>query len=90
MNIIRELYHGNIAPSECCYKSDSEFSKLGLQWLELHNEFAKGLTEQQREQFIQLTDIQGQQTSVVTEESYVQGFRDGARMVLDMLSYNEN
>lgn len=90
MSIIRELYHGRIAPSECSYQSDSEFSKLGFQWLELHNEFVKGLTEQQREVFMKLTDIQGQQTSVATEESYIQGFKHGAKMMLDMLSDNEN
>ena len=82
---IKELYLGNNVPIEMRYTSDSEYVKLSAEWVKLYDAFIIGLTEKQRADFDRLTDIHGDQNCISNEKCYEQGFKDGARLILDIV-----
>ncbi len=82
---IKELYLGNNVPIEMRYTSDSEYVKLSAEWVKLYDAFIVGLTEKQRADFDRLTDIHGDQNCISNEKCYEQGFKDGARLILDIV-----
>ena len=83
---IKELYLGNNVPIEMRYSSDSDYVRLSAEWVKLYDEFIVGLTEKQRADFDRLTDIHGDQNCISNERCYEQGFRDGAKLMLDILT----
>lgn len=83
---IKDIYHGNNTPVDRFYSPGSQYAKLSKEWLTLSDEFVQGLSDKQRELFDKLTEIQSQQTEIINEDTYIQGFRHGASIMLDMLS----
>ena len=83
---IKELYLGNNVPIEIRYSSDSDYVRLSAEWVKLYDEFIVRLTEKQRADFDRLTDIHGDQNCISNERCYEQGFRDGAKLMLDILT----
>ena len=82
---IKELYLGNNVPIEMRYTSDSEYVRLSAEWVKLYDAFIVGLTEKQRADFDRLTDIHADQNCISNEKCYEQGFKDGARLILDIV-----
>ena len=82
---IKDIYHGNTSPLENRFADGSDYMKLTKEWLKLNAEFESSLTEQQKNVFNRLCDIQGEQASITNERYYQIGFRDGAELVLDIL-----
>ena len=82
---IKELYLGNNVPIEMRYSTDREYVRLSAEWVKLYDEFITGLTEKQRVDFDRLTDIHGDQNCISNERCYEQGFKDGARLILDIV-----
>ncbi len=58
---------------------------MSQEWLRLSEEFEKSLTPEQVEMYHRLSDIQSESASLDNEALYVHGFKDGARMMLDIL-----
>ncbi len=80
--MLKELYHGEISPSE--RKSEPD-DKLTQKWLKLSAEFERTLTAEQVETFHQLSDIQGENAVRDNEVLYIQGFKDGALLMMEIL-----
>ena len=85
MKILEELYHGNIRPSEQCVKRNSEYDQLRIEWLRLYEIFTEKYSEDEIKNFNELTDLQSRMAEIVATENYMQGFRHGAKMILDIL-----
>ena len=83
---IRDIYYGNVTPVDMHFESGSEYIKLNNKWLRLEKEFTEKLTQNQKELFSRLCEIQSEQTAISNEESYKRGFRDGAEIMLDVLT----
>ena len=81
--MLKELYHGEISPSE--RKADPD-NRLTQKWLKLSAEFEKTLTAEQIDMFHQLRDIQGENAVRDNEVLYIQGFKDGALLMMEILS----
>lgn len=86
--MIKDFYHGNIIRSEhkCL---NPEYRQVTQQWLKLADEFKKVLTPEQLELFNQLLDMEGKYSEIASEDLYETGFRDGARLMLDILEYKD-
>lgn len=82
---IKDIYHGNACPLERRFADGSDYMYLTREWLKLNAKFESSLTEQQKNVFNRLCDIQGEQSSITNERYYQIGFRDGAELVLDIL-----
>lgn len=85
MKILEELYHGNIRPSEQCVKRNSEYDQMRIEWLRLYEIFTKNYSECEMKSFNELIDLQSNMSEIVAAENYTQGFRHGAKMILDVL-----
>lgn len=81
--MLKELYNGKINPSERIPRPEP--SEMSREWLRLSEEFEKSLTPEQVEMFHRLSDIQSENASLDNEALYVQDFKDGSRMMLDVL-----
>ena len=81
--MLKELYHGEISPSERKAEPDD---KLMQKWMKLSAEFENGLTREQIETYHRLSDMQGESAARDNEVLYIQGFKDGALMMLEILS----
>ena len=78
--MLKELYHGKINRSERCVQVNPN-----QEWLKLSAEFEKTLSSEQLEMYRDL-NVQSEKTSADEEMLYIQGFKDGALMMLEILS----
>jgi len=81
--MLKELYHGDISPSE--RKADPD-NKLTQKWLKLSAEFERTLTAEQIDMFRKLSNIQGENAVRDNEALYIQGFKGGALLMIEILS----
>ena len=85
MGAISELYRGRIsAPTDIRIRAD-EYDRLIDQAEKLTETVDARLIGDAAEAFHELQDTQHMLTSIASEDSYTRGFRDGARILLDML-----
>ena len=86
MGAISELYRGRIsAPTDIKVRAD-DYDNLNGRAEDLHNQIADGMQADTAEAFEALIDLHRQMESITSEDSYTRGFRDGARLMLDMLN----
>ena len=91
MRNIQDIFYGNFLPPINSVSPDSEYEQLLSKLQSLDSEFTSGLTPEQREQYRRITNIHGQMNGLVVADNYIQGFRDGAAILLDvMFGNNEN
>lgn len=81
--MLNELYHGKINRSE--KRIHLEITELNQEWLRLSAEFEKTITPEQVDTYCKLSDLQSENASLDNEALYVQGFKDGARMMIEIL-----
>ena len=81
--MLKELYHGEISPSEQKAEPDD---KLMQKWMKLSAEFENSLTREQIETYHRLSDMQGESAAKDNESLYIQGFKDGALLMMEILS----
>lgn len=91
MGYIKELYYGNVSPGEQSTVQNSEYSKLAGSCDELYRELKKMLSEDGAEKLDKFSDKNYALTDLAAEENYILGFRDGAKLMLDVLTgVNDN
>ena len=88
MNIIEELYHGNIYPCEKCFSRSSHYAKFVAIVSENEaklTEFLQALPNAEQEQHLlsQLMNAQSEINLFEGREKFMEGFRLGARFMLD-------
>ena len=80
--MLKELYHGKISPSE---KKPGHADSCIQEWMKLSAEFQKSLTPEQVETYHRLSDMQGESAAKDNEALYIQGFKDGALLMMEIL-----
>jgi hypothetical protein len=86
MNILEELYYGNIVPNEKCAKFDDEVKEL-LKLLNRNEEkLTATLTELQKETFEKYKDCNREISEICEREIFLNGFRLGARIIIDIVN----
>ena len=87
-NILDSLYHGNISPYTKCFERNSRYAKF----VEIISEnehkltdYLRGIPNSEEEQhlFSQLMNAHGEVSDFSERERFVEGFRLGARFMLD-------
>lgn len=88
MNVLEELFYGNINPNEKCFDRRSEYAKFNA--IVSDNEeklmkFLKGIpkTEEEQHFFSQLMNAQAEILSFSQLDRFIEGFQFGARFMLD-------
>ncbi|WP_410771965.1 DUF6809 family protein [Fontibacillus sp. BL9] len=83
-NIIEELYYGNLRPEERIVPTDPEYREINRKNSELLEEVKRKFSESDFEILEQILDLNGESNSMVTSEAFVQGFRMGALVMVEV------
>ena len=81
--MIRELYNGQIVRSERS-STNPDYLKLSEKCSELLSKLEQQLTLEQMNLLNEFCDANGECTSFTAEEMYVAGFRDAARLIIEI------
>lgn len=95
MNILEELYYGTVGPCKKCFDTAStyaEFCRVIAENEKSLNDFLAALpnAEKERHLFSQMTNAQGAVSDFSEKERFIEGFRMGARFILDMFVMPDN
>ncbi|MNW50401.1 hypothetical protein D3C74_278540 [compost metagenome] len=82
--IIEEIYYGNLNPEEHIVPTNPDYRPLNRKISELKNEAKKRLTKSDFEIVEQIFDLIGESNSMHTSTTFVQGFRLGALVMIDV------
>lgn len=86
MNILEELYYGNIVPNEECAKLDDEVKEL-LKLLSRNEEkLTATLTKVQKDTFEKFKDCNHEISEICEQNAFLYGFRLGARLIIDVVN----
>lgn len=91
MDIIKDLYYGNISPATQRFLKDSEYIKLLKSSEPLREEIEQKLSDEDTRKLDILCETYSRLISITAEDNYASGFRDGAKLMIDILFVkNEN
>lgn len=86
MSVIESLYYGNIQPCDLFVKEDSEYQQISNKLVELEDSFLETLTEKERALYEQIWDHRVKQECIIEEDLFCEGFRLGAKLMLEILT----
>ncbi len=82
---LQDLYYGNVIPCQQDVIRDSDYAKRSLELLEMYDRLEKRLSADDKKLLNDITDMQGMLSETIVAESYIQGFRDCAELIIDVL-----
>lgn len=86
MQVLEDLYMGDIHPSERSFKRDSQYARALNKTVKAGDAFIDTLTEKQKEQFEAYMTAQ-REVNVLTDcETFIYAFRLGAKIMIDVLT----
>ncbi len=84
--MLEELYYGNINPNEQIFIKDSQYGKA-MKIISGNEEKLTGLLEGKGlDLFLDFVNAQSEVNGITAVENFINGFRIGALMMLDILS----
>ena len=86
MNIIEELWYGNISPCERDFKRGSTYSEL-LGYIVRHEEdLQKRLNDEEKETLDKFTECTNEMYGIAEREAFERGFVLGARIIIEVMN----
>ena len=86
MNIIEELWYGNISPCEKDFKKGSKYSEL-LGYIVRHEEdLKKRLNDEEIEILEKFTECTNEMYGISEREAFVRGFTLGVRIIIEVIN----
>ena len=82
---LQDLYYGNVIPCQHDVRKDSDYAKRSLELLEMCDTLEKRLSADDKKLLNDITDTQGMLSETMAAESYIQGFRDCAELIIDVM-----
>ena len=86
MNIIEELWYGNIAPCERDFKKGSIYSELLGYIVKHENDLRRLLNDEGKEIFEKYIECSNEMYGISEREAFVQGFTLGARIIIEIMN----
>ena len=83
MDIIKELWYGNISPFEQCTRGDKRLKELLKLVARNREELDGSLTEKQKETLEKFEDCMNEMHSVTERDAFSYGFRLGVRLMAE-------
>ena len=84
MNIIKELWHGNIAPQDDSRNNSPEMKELMEYMARHHDELLKTMTDEQKKIFEKFDDCWSEYMSLAEAAIFEYAFKLGAQIILDI------
>ena len=88
MNVIKELWHGNIVPQEDSRTNTKEMKELMEYMARHHDDLLKSMTDEQKEIFEKFDDCWSEYMSLAEAAIFEYAFKLGAQMILDITKKN--
>lgn len=86
MDILEDLYYGNLFPHEKCAKLDDETKEL-LGLLNRNEEkLIATLSDEQKETFEKYKDCNQEISEICERNAFLNGFRLGARIIIEIVN----
>ncbi|MGN1420598.1 MAG: DUF6809 family protein [Eubacterium sp.] len=86
MDILEDLYYGNLFPNEKCAKLNDEMKEL-LGLLNRNEEkLTSTLSDEQKETFEKYKDCNQEISEIVERNAFLNGFRLGARIIIEVVN----
>lgn len=86
MDILEDLYYGNLFPQEKCAKLDDETKEL-LGLLNRNEEkLTATLSDEQKETFGKYKDCNQEISEISERQSFITGFKLGAKIVIESMT----
>ena len=85
MNIIKELWHGNIAPQDDSRNNSPEMKELMEYMARHHDDLLKTLNDEQKAIFEKFDECWSEYSSYAEEAIFTYAFRLGMQIALDVL-----
>ena len=85
MYILNDLWHGNITPCERYIRSGSEYQQVSQQFCDAIEMLREDLSPEKLKQWDVVENLQLQLIDMSEEDTFIVGFRLGARMILDII-----
>ena len=85
MNVINELWHGNIVPQTDSRNNSPEMKELMEYMARHHDDLLKTLNDEQKEIFEKFDDCWSEYSSYAEEAIFTYAFRLGMQIALDVL-----
>ena len=86
MNVIKELWHGNIVPQEDSRTNTKEMKELLGYIARHHEDLEKALTDEQRETFEKFHDCWSEYMSLAEAAIFEYAFKLGLQIAIETLS----
>ncbi|GAA0135410.1 hypothetical protein YSY43_22500 [Paenibacillus sp. YSY-4.3] len=83
-SFLEELYYGKLYPSEQIVSDDPQYRALNRQISEMMQMWKKKLSEEDFRQLEAMLDLQGESHSLHNMATFVQGFKLGASMMIEV------
>lgn len=84
MNILENLYYGNISPHERYIKQGSKVEKLVKLICKNEDELINSLTEKQKETFEKFKDVTSELSCITEREAFTAGFILATRIMMQV------
>ena len=86
MNIIEELWYGNISPCERDFKKGSEYFEL-LGYIVRHEEdLQKRLNDEEKDILDKFTECTNEMYGIAEREAFARGFVIGVRIIIEVMN----
>ncbi len=85
MNYIKDLYYGNISPATQKFVKRSEYAKQLKSNTDLRDQLKASISSEDIKIVDEICENYGKLMSISSEDNYALGFRDGAKLILDIL-----
>lgn len=86
MSIIKELWHGNIAPQDDSRNNSSEMKQLMEYMSRHHDDLLKSMTAEQKEIFEKFDDCWGEYMSNAEASIFEYAFKLGMQIAIETLT----
>lgn len=86
MDILEDLYYGNLFPYEECTKLDDEVRKLLKLLNRTEEKLSATLSDEQKETFEKYKDCNWEIPEICERQSFITGFKLGAKIAIEAMT----
>ena len=85
MYVLKDLWRGNISPTERSVRPGSDYKKASAEICEQIDRFLESLTPEGKKQLKAISDLRNDMALMGEEDAFIYGFRLGAKMIMDVV-----
>lgn len=89
MQILEELYVGDVRPGERSFKRNSQYGRALNESADAADRLIAVLSDEQKKLFEEYMDAQREVIVLTDAETFIYGFRTGAKIMMDVLMDEE-